>query len=58
VGEPELFVDSLLVGIDRLRTDEKLLPDLRGTVAAGNVAKNIALSFRELLVPLALIGML
>ena len=54
--QAKLLVDPLLVGIDGLRADEKLLPDFRGTETAGDIAEHVTLALGELLVFLPLVG--
>src|SRR5688572_26271074 len=56
VREAELLGDALLVGIHRLRADEKLLADLRRGVARRDEPQHVAFPIGELLELRALVG--
>src|SRR4051812_13584037 len=58
VRQAELLGNALLVRLDGLRTDEQPLADLGRGVAAGDVDEHVALTFGELLVLRALVGVL
>src|ERR1700742_3912838 len=47
--DPEFFLNTLLVRINRLRTDEQFLADLWRRIAAGNKAEHLLFAFGQAL---------
>ena len=58
MGQAELLVDALLVGVDCLRADEQLFTDFRRAVATSDELENVLLTLREFLELRALVSVL